>query len=130
MLKTTRVTLLFTMDTRDARGSTPPPTKINIHKFISGEQGPAPMRGVQTYPYGGFQRLYHRDFSAIAAGTIQHPYMATANSAGSTPHNILTGTNFADKAYLTSDHDITFTPKDYVASRQTKGSGIRSEQIS
>ena len=56
--------------------------------------------------------------------------MATANSSGSTPHNILTGTNFADKAYLTSDHDITFTPKDYVASRQTKGSGIRSEQIS
>ena len=83
---------------------------------------------LRWWPQG--QRLYHRDFSAIAAGTIQHPYMATANSAGSTPHNILTGTNFADKAYLTSDHDITFTPKDYVASRQTKGSGIRSEQIS
>ena len=112
------------MDTRDARGSTPPPTKINIHKFISGEQG-QPMRGVQTYPYGGFQRLYHRDFSQRR--TIQHQHGDGKQRL--TPHNILTGTNFADKAYLTSDHDITFTPKDYVASRQTKGSGIRRSDL-
>ena len=68
-----------------------PASPENLARYISGELGPAPMRGVQTFPYTVPQRLYHKDFSAVVASTIQHPFMTTAKPCGSTPHNILSG---------------------------------------
>ena len=74
------------------------PSEENLSLFITGERGPAPMSGVATFPYTVSQRLYQKDFNAVVAYTIQHPYMATAKPCGSTPHNILSGSAFNDKA--------------------------------
>ena len=87
------------------------------------------MSGVQTYPYTVSQRLYNREFSAIAAYTIQHPYMATAKPCGSTPHNILSGSGFADTAPHMTEAESQYGYKSYVQAKQAKASGIRVEQI-
>ena len=107
-----------------------PPTAENIQRFIVGELGAAPMRGVQTFPYTVPQRVYHKDFSAIVASQIQHPYMATAKPCGSTPHNILSGSGYSDKSACVSEHDSAYSYKSFVAARQAKPSGVRVEQIS
>ena len=96
---------------------------------IKGERGPAAMLGVLTYPYTTTQKLYHKEFSAVAAYTIQHPYMATAKPTGSTPHNLLSGMGFADTPHNVSETEHSFGFKSYVASRSAKGSGIRVEQM-
>ena len=104
------------------------PTSENIGKYIRGELGPAPMTGVMTFPYTVSQRLYHQDFSAIAAATIQHPFMATAKPIGSTPHNLLTGSAFSDSSAFTSEAQHEYGYKSYTLTRQMQASGVRVEQ--
>ena len=87
------------------------------------------MTGVLTFPYTVPQRLYHKEFSAVVASTIQHPFMVTAKPNGSTPHNILSGSGFSDKSRLVSEQEYAYGPKDFVAARHAKASGVRSEQI-
>ena len=87
------------------------------------------MSGVLTFPYTVSQRLYQRDFSAVAASTIQHPFMVTAKPTGSTPHNILSGSGFSDKTTGVSEHDHAYRAKSFVASRAAAASGVRSEQM-
>lgn len=99
-----------------------------IRLFISGERGPAPMTGVQTFPYTVSQRLYHDEFSAIAAATIQHPYMATAKPCGSTPHNILSGSAISDRTVRVSEQTHAYSYKSSTASKKMPGSGVRVEQ--
>jgi len=106
---------------------TPPPTEENIERFIRGELGPAPMRGVSTFPYTVNQRLYHHDFSAVVAYTIQHPYMTTAKPGGSTPHNILSGSGYADTPLLRTESESSFGYKRPMHNHAA--SGIRVEQL-
>ena len=87
------------------------------------------MRGVQSFPYTVSQRLYHHDFSAVVASTIQHPYMVTAKPTGSTPHNILSGSGFADVATRQSEAEASYSFKSFIAARQAKASGVRVEQM-
>jgi hypothetical protein len=128
------------------RNATPPkpPTPKNLDawfqqdrltKMIDGVLGP-PMSGVQTYPYSVSQRLYHEDFKALVAGTITHPFMITARPVGSTPHNLLSGSNFDGDRLLggragrwTSEQDRAYVRQSLVAGKRSIASGVRSEQI-
>lgn len=101
---------------------------------IDGTFGPAAMAGVSTYPYSVSQRLYPDDFSALVAGTIDHPYLCTANSNGSTPFNVMTGTAYDGERLLGSastrwctEQDAAFTPKSIVQAKTMLASGVRSE---
>ena len=93
------------------------------------------MIGVTTYPYTRSQREYLDDFQALCATTIDHPYMATtAFNRSSVPHDLLYGSNFDDdrlgpmKKWL-SEQKLAFVPKDLVAAKNLKASGVRSEQV-
>jgi len=109
-------------------------TKSNAQKNIDGELGPK-MIGVTTYPYSNPQRQYLQDFRALAAKTITHPYIATAgNNAGSSPHDLLAGTNFDDDRFSAqkkwrSEAARSYIKKSIVESKGAYGCGIRSEQI-
>ena len=110
---------------------TPPRvTDENIERYIKGELGPAPMKGVTTFPYTVSQRLYHREFSAVVASTIQHPFMATAKPGGSTPHNLLSGSSYNDNSIRMTETESEYSPKNFIHARHAKASGVRSEQVS
>ena len=103
---------------------------------ISGEFGPAAMTGVQSYPYTPSQRLYRKDFQALVAGTIDHPYLTTASSVGSTPFNIMTGSGYDGERLQgsraqkwNSEASAQFVPRSYAAAKATSTFGIRSEQV-
>jgi len=109
-------------------------TKSTAQKNIDGELGPK-MVGVTTYPYSHPQRQYIQDFRALAAKTITHPYIATAgNNTGSSPHDLLSGTNFDDDRFSAqkkwrSEAARSYIRKSHVESKAAYGCGIRSEQV-
>lgn len=132
---------------------TPPPTPKNIQTFldqaekyryrpgqqrqtINGDLEGPKMTGVLTYPFTTFEKLYYEDFSAKVANTITHPFLTTAKPTGTTPHNLLSGSNYDQEVVLSRDHprwrtetEMSYTAKSYVDSKAAIGSGIRSEQV-
>jgi len=88
--------------------------KTELQKKIDGDTGPA-MIGVSTYPYSRSQSSYREDFEMLVASTITHPYISTSVcGAASSPHNLLTGSNFAlTYNYWDSEYKRTYKPKSY-----------------
>jgi hypothetical protein len=98
------------------------------------------MKGVSSYPYSRNQLLYLKDFRVLVAGTITHPYMVTAGKGASTPHDVLSGSNFDDDKLggfakkWRSEYRVQYTiEKDDFGTRIAKAKsaapcGVRSEQ--
>ena len=89
------------------------------------------MIGVTTYPYSIPQSVYRQDFETLVASTITHPYISmTTFNQGSSPHNVLTGSNFgATHSYFETESMRSYKPKSYHEAFNTKASGIRSESV-
>lgn len=106
------------------------PEKTDLQKAIDGDTGPA-MIGVSSYPYSRPQSAYKEDFEMLVASTITHPYIRTTDmTEGSSPHNLLTGSNFAPTYdYWASEYKRTYQAKSYKQSFNAKAMGLRSEEM-
>lgn len=107
-----------------------PSVKSALQSAIDGDSGPA-MIGVSSYPYSATQRNYIDDFEMLVASTITHPYIgSTCFNKGSSPHNLMRGSNFAPSYDIfQSTAARSWVPKSYKQAFNTKASGVRSEQV-
>jgi len=88
------------------------------------------MTGVQNYAYSKSERSYLEDFEPVVAATIQHPYTAiTSFNVGSAPHNLISGTAFAEKQQSVTTYKRSYTQPNYAESFNAKAVGLRSEQV-
>jgi len=103
----------------------------SLQKAIYGHTGP-PMSGVTTYPHGRSQKLYEEEFEQLVAATLTHPFTSiTAFNCGSVPHNLITGTAFAERRghWFNSEYARSYQKKSYVESFNMKANGLRCEEF-
>jgi len=106
-----------------------------LQKAIHGDTGPA-MIGVTNFAFSPQQKMYIDDFEQVTAGSLTHPFCSiTSFNVGSAPHNLLTGSAFADtgtaKALdrLRSEYARSYLRKSYVQAFNQKANGLRSEEF-
>ena len=119
------------------KNSGPAPHKSVIQRHIDGNEGPAPMSGVQKYPYSALQRTYLDDFRAMVSRDLTHPYITSAvPGSASSPHDVLAAHNFDDDAVASmygksttwsSEQSREYTQKDLVEAKKGFAVGVRGE---
>lgn len=121
--------------------STTAQMKNEMLKHIDGElPGSPPMTGVTTHHYSRNQKLYLDDFKEVTANKVMHPYVNTTvcgNQIDSSPHNLITGTNYAPPMAVSSngmslwqsESSRAWNQKSYLNTVSRQTCGMRTDQL-